>query len=199
MTIHEENATFRDGHHSFVARLMGFDHLIRGEAVEDWGDDPQALALVRMEPPRRSTVGSGMLAADNLVACEQRRAVDAGGVRDAAMATRCPWPWACRAWRLGHLGRRLTDLDDDGRIAVHYVEFCDQYARACVRASWGEPRGAWRVPTKTQLTGNRRRRSSETRTSWLQRSPRPSSSGPYGLLARNDFLAASHLTRALNK
>jgi hypothetical protein len=48
-----------------------------------------------------------MLAADNLVACEQRRAVDAGGVRDAAMATRCPRPWACSARRLGRLGRRL--------------------------------------------------------------------------------------------
>ena len=49
-----------------------------------------------------------MLAADNLVACEQRRAVDAGGVRDAAMATRCPRPWACSAWRLGRLGQRLS-------------------------------------------------------------------------------------------
>jgi hypothetical protein len=46
-------------------------------------------------------------------ACEQRRAVDPGGVRDAAMATRCPRPWACSARRLGRLGRRLSRAPHD--------------------------------------------------------------------------------------
>ena len=103
------NATFRDGHHSFVARLMALT--IRSRRANCGGlgeDDPQSLALVCMEPAGRGTVGSGKLAADDLVACEHRRAVDTGGVRNAAMATRCPRPWACSARRLGRLGRWLS-------------------------------------------------------------------------------------------
>jgi hypothetical protein len=102
------NATLRDGHHSFVARFMALTIGFRRANCGGLGeDDPQSLALVCMEPAGRGTVGSGKLAADDLVACEQRRAVDTGGVRNAAMATRCPRPWACSARRLGRLGRWL--------------------------------------------------------------------------------------------
>ena len=144
------NTTFRDGHHSFVARLMAFTiRFGHANCGGLGGDDPQSLALVCMEPAGRSTVGSGKLAADDLVACEQRRTVDTCGVRDAAMATRCPRPWACSARRLGRLGRWLSRAPyhapnrarlrpsvghSKSRAALPCsacaIEFLDPYARA---------------------------------------------------------------------
>src|SRR6476469_8018488 len=142
------NATLRDGHHSFVARFMALTIGSRRANCGGLGeDDPQSLALVCMEPAGRGTVGSGKLAVDDLVACEQRRAVDTGGVRDAAMATRCPRPWACRAGRLGRLGRwlsrastmrrpssapalrRLLKIASSAAVPACAIEFQDQHAR----------------------------------------------------------------------
>ena len=143
------NATFRDGHHSFVARLVALTiRSRRANCGGLGGDDPQSLALVCMEPAGRSTVGSGKLAPDDLVACEQRRTVDTGGVRNAAMATRCPRPWACSARRLGRLGRwlsrastlrrpasapalrRLLKIASSAAVPGLRHEFQDQQARA---------------------------------------------------------------------
>ena len=125
------NATLRDGHHSFVARFMALT--IRSRRANCGGlgeDDPQSLALVCMEPAGRGTVGSGKLAADDLVACEQRRAVDTGGVRNAAMATCCPRPWACSARRLGRLGRWLSCASPLGFGLASVTQNREQHCRA---------------------------------------------------------------------
>jgi len=135
------------------------------------GDDPQSLALVCMDPAGRSTFGSGNLAADHLVACEQRRAVDTGGVRNAPMATRCPRPWACSARRLGRLGRwlsrashhaptglglRLALVTQKSRAALPCsacaIELQDQHVRArgarARRRSYADHRRAARSPIR---------------------------------------------------
>jgi hypothetical protein len=57
--------------------------------------------------------GAATLAADDLMPCEQRRALDARGVRDAATAACFPRPWACSGFWAAQSGLRRASHPPD--------------------------------------------------------------------------------------